>query len=329
MATALVTGGAGFIGSHLVRGLLDEGHQVRVLDNFSSGRRENLDGLDIELVEADIRERAAVDRAVAGSDWVFHLAAMVSLNESMHDPVRCLETNLMASVGLLEASRQAGVKRVVLSSSCAVYGEVAGPVSETRPPAPVSPYAASKLGMEQIGGLYAQEFDLSVVSLRYFNVYGPGQRADSDYAAVIPQFIERLARQQRLEIHGDGQQTRDFVYVGDVVRANLLAAESGAAGGTFNIGSGASVSVVDLAQALQKLFGQTGGTVFGPPRAGDIRDSQADTSLTQMQLGFRTETSLEHGLAATVEWFVANHKGAKLTKGDDGGTKGGGQPSAP
>jgi UDP-glucose 4-epimerase len=183
--------------------------------------------------------------------------------------------------------------------------------------------------MEQIGGLYAQEFDLSVVSLRYFNVYGPGQRADSDYAAVIPQFIERLARQQRLEIHGDGQQTRDFVYVGDVVRANLLAAESGAAGGTFNIGSGASVSVVDLAQALQKLFGQTAGTVFGPPRAGDIRDSQADTSLTQMQLGFRTETSLEHGLAATVEWFVANNKGAKLTTGEEGGTKGGGQPSAP
>ena len=325
MARALVTGGAGFIGSHLVGGLLEAGHQVRVLDDFSSGSRDNLAGLDVDLLEADVRQAAAVEEAVADCNWVFHLAAMISLSESLEDPVGCYATNLTASVQLLEAARRAGVRRVILSSSCAVYGQAEGPVTEGHRPSPLSPYAASKLAMEQAGEVYAQTLGLPVFSLRYFNVYGPRQRAESDYAAVIPQFIQKLTAGHPLEIHGDGRQTRDFVFVGDVVRANLLPMAAGLSGGTFNIGSGRSTSVLELASALQELLPAPGEPSFGPARAGDIRHSQANLERARHDLGYQPQTDLERGLEATVEWFVANHEVAKGTKGGNGGTKGGGQ----
>ncbi|MCS7011119.1 MAG: NAD-dependent epimerase/dehydratase family protein, partial [Anaerolineales bacterium] len=224
---ALVTGGAGFIGSHLVRALLERGLAVRVLDNFSTGRRENLAGLPLELLEADLRDASQVRRAVEGADWVFHLAAFVSVPQSMAEPETCFSVNVGGLVNLLEACRQAGVRKVIFSSSTAVYGEPSVfPTPEDAPLSPLSPYALSKQIGEQYMRFYSRVFGLPTLSLRYYNVYGPRQRPDSDYAAAIPIFARRLLTGQPLTIYGDGRQSRDFIFVEDVVRANLLAAES-------------------------------------------------------------------------------------------------------
>ncbi len=304
MAIDLVTGGAGFIGSHLVEALLARGRAVRVIDNLSTGSLENLRGLRVEFVEGDIRDREAVDRAMLGVERVFHLAAMISVPGSMEDPLGCYETNLMGSLRVLEAAREHGVRSAVLASSAAVYGEVETPVDEDMLPHPQSPYAASKLAMEQAGRLYVENYDLPVVSLRFFNVYGPRQSPDSAYAAVIPAFIRALLDGRAPVIYGDGEQMRDFIFVGDVARAMILASESEhVAGEVFNVGSGATVSIQGLAAILRELIPGAPGVDYGPPRPGDIRFSSADIENARQRIGFHPEVSLESGLIKVVQWF--------------------------
>jgi len=304
MPMALVTGGAGFIGSHLVEALLARGMQVRVLDNLSTGSLENLRGLRAEFVEGDIRDREAVDRAMRGVERVFHLAAMISVPGSMADPIGCYESNLMGSLRVLEAAREHGVRAVVLASSAAVYGEVETPVDEDIPPHPQSPYAASKLAMEQAGRLYAEIYDLPVVSLRFFNVYGPRQSPDSPYAAVIPAFIRALLDGRAPVIYGDGGQMRDFIFVGDVARAMILASESEhVAGEVFNIGSGTAISIQELAAILCELMPGAPGVDYGPSRPGDIRFSSANIENARQRIDFYPEVALEAGLMKVLQWF--------------------------
>ena len=306
MATALVTGGAGFIGSHVTRALLARGDQVSVLDDLSTGTRENLAGTDARLIQGDVRDPQVVAAAMRGVELVFHHAALISVAESMQDPLACYETNLIGSINILLAAHQAGAKRVVLASSAAVYGEAVGPVGETDPVSPVSPYAASKMAMEQAGLLFARTYALPTVSLRYFNVYGPRQRADSAYAAVIPIFIQHMLAGEPVTIHGDGQQSRDFVFIEDVVRANLIAAGlPGDRAGVFNIAGGQSIPVATLAQTLQRLIPGSPVPVHGPARPGDIRHSAANLRLSSQAMGYRPATALERGLQQTVEWFRA------------------------
>jgi nucleoside-diphosphate-sugar epimerase len=274
------------------------------LDDFSSGKPENLGGLEVELLEGDIRQESIVRRAVKQVDWVFHLAALVSVTQSMQDPAGAYQTNLMGTINMLEAARQAGVKRIVLSSSCAIYGNTQGPVAEEEPAQPLSPYAGSKLAMEQVGSVYGRAYNLEVVSLRYFNVYGPRQSIHSDYAAVIPLFISQMSQGAAVTVHGDGRQTRDFIFVDDVVGANLRAVEVGvAAGSTFNIGSGQAHSILDLVKYLQQVVPEAPEPNFGPARPGDIRFSQAEISKMKRSLGFHPAIDLQTGLARTVEWF--------------------------
>ncbi|HSR46349.1 MAG TPA: SDR family oxidoreductase [Anaerolineales bacterium] len=304
---ALVTGGAGFIGSHLVGALLGRGDQVRVLDNLSTGHRENLDGLEVDLRVVDLSEAAQVRATVSGIDTVFHLAAMISVPASMQEPAAAYQANVLGSLNVLEAARREGVRRVVLSSSCAVYGDSAETVSETSPTRPLSPYAASKLAMEDLARLYCNAFALETVCLRYFNVYGPRQDPRSPYAAVIPLFIRSMLAGEPVTVFGDGQQSRDFVYVGDVVQANLLASEaSGAAGEILNIGTGTSVSVKDLVAALRGLIRQAPEPMFGPERPGDIRFSSGEIRKAAETLGYRPARDLQQGLRETVEWGRAH-----------------------
>jgi len=300
----LVTGGAGFIGSHLVRRLVKNGANVTVLDNLSSGSMRNLEGVDCRLIEADILNERRVQQAARGTDHIFHLAAMVSVPQSVDDPVACYDVNLMGSLNVLRAANRAGARRVVLSSSCAVYGEQAGSISESTPTSPMSPYAAAKWAMEVAGQIFNSAYSLPTVSLRYFNVYGPRQSPESEYAAGIPTFIQAMLNGQAPTIFGDGHQTRDFVFVEDVIRANLLAAERpAAAGGVFNVGGGHAVSVLDLVDRLKALIPGAPPAEFGPRRPGDIQFSQADLGRAEAGLGYQPQVDLQQGLKATVTWF--------------------------
>lgn len=300
----LVTGGAGFIGSHLVRALLARGDRVRVLDNFSTGRIENLSGLNgsLRVIEGDLRNLHAVEQAVKGIELVFHQAAMVSVPQSMHDPDTCFEVNVQGSLNLFEAARRAGVTRVVAASSCAVYGDSdALPLQESGKVTSLSPYAASKQAMEVYAEMYTRAFDLPVVSLRYFNVYGPGQNPDSDYAAVIPIFIRRALEGQALYVHGDGRQQRDFIYVGDVGRANLMAtAAPDAPGSVYNVCTGEATSLLDLVKSLSRELHGALKTEFSDARAGDIYRSLGDPAKAFERLGFQAQTDLAEGLHRTV-----------------------------
>lgn len=301
---ALVTGGAGFIGSHLVEGLLRQGMRVRVLDNLSSGQRDNLADSNAELIVGDIRDPEALAGAMDGVRWVFHQAALVSVPASLDDPLGCYQVNLHGTLQVLWAAYQAGVQRVVVASSAAVYGEANDPVDEESPKRPLSPYASSKLAMEQAAQLFTCAYGLPTVCLRYFNAYGPRQRPDSPYAAVIPAFIEAMLEGRPATIHGDGDQSRDFVHIDDVVRANLLAAERPeATGGVYNIGSGTSHTILQLAGILQRLFPQAPAPVHGPSREGDIRFSRALIDRAAEALGYRPVIDMQHGLRSTVEWF--------------------------
>lgn len=301
---ALVTGGAGFVGSHLAAGLLAQGSRVRVLDDLSTGQEHNLAGSTVEFVQGDVRDPDALAEAMQGVRWVFHQAAMVSVPASLDDPLGCYEVNLHGTLQVLWAAYQADVQRVILASSAAVYGEASAPVEEESPKRPHSPYAASKLAMEQAAQLFTQAYGLPTVCLRYFNVYGPRQRPDSPYAAVIPAFIEAMLQGRPATIHGEGNQSRDFVYIGDVVRANLLAAERAeAVGGVYNIGSGASVTIRELAGFLHQLFPQAPAPVHGPSREGDIHFSRAVLNRASEALGYRPEVDMQAGLRSTVEWF--------------------------
>ena len=275
MKRYLVTGGAGFIGSHIVRALLEQGAAVRVLDNFSSGKRENLEGLSnaknrnrFEIVEGDVRAATTVADAVRGVEVIFHEAAFVSVPELMEKPQDCFDVNITGTSILFEAARKAGVGRAVIASSAAVYGDSdALPLKEDALLRPLSPYAVSKRVDEMYAQLYTASFELEVVALRYFNVYGPRQRPDLMYAAAVPIFVRCLLDAKPITIFGDGGQTRDLIFVGDVVRANLIASEhSSAAGKVFNICTGESTRLLDLLDVLFKLFPNSPMPVFAPPR---------------------------------------------------------------
>lgn len=304
--TFLVTGGAGFIGSHIVRRLLDAGARVRVLDAFTTGRRENLADLRdrIELIEGDIADVSTVRRAVAGAEYVLHLAALVSVPESVEWPDRNFDANLTGMHNLLLAAREADVRRLVFSSSCAVYGDHAPPHHEELAPRACSPYAAAKHSGEQLCRAFTHVYGLPTVCLRYFNVFGPGQNPRGGYAAAIPQFILALLNGATPQIYGDGRQSRDFVYVGNVVDANLLACGvDEAVGGVFNIGAGRETSLLELLDILGEYAGRTVTPEFAPPRAGDIRRSYGDITRAKTVLGYRPAVDLPTGLRATFDWY--------------------------
>ena len=306
MTRYLVTGGAGFIGSHIAGALLQQGASVRVLDNLSSGRRENLpENPQLELLEADLRDADAVAQAVKAIDVIFHEAAFVSVTESMLKPQECFDVNVGGTSILLEAARNAGVRRVVIASSAAVYGDSnALPLEEKTAVRPLSPYAASKAADELLAAMYTQAYGLEVVALRYFNVYGPRQRPDSMYAAAVPIFIRRRLDGLPVTIFGDGRQSRDLIYVGDVVQANLIAARHpGAPGQVFNVCTGRETVLLDLLDVLDQLCPGSSLPTFDPPRAGDIYKSLGDPAKAAAALGYSAQTSLADGLKATLEWM--------------------------
>lgn len=305
MKKYLVTGGAGFIGSHIVRALLEQGDFVRILDNFSTGKRENIQDLPVEIVEGDLRDSAKVAEAVQDIDIIFHEAAFVSVPQSMDEPMTCFDINQRGTESLLEAARKAGVKRVVLASSAAVYGDLEMmPLEEQFPLRPLSPYAVSKRVDELYAEMYTRSFGLEVVALRYFNVYGPRQRPDSMYAAAVPIFTRRLIDGNPIIIYGDGGQTRDLIYIGDIVRANLVASEHpDAPGQVFNICSGDEIRIIDLVEGLMDLFPDAPAPEFGPARAGDIYRSVGSPAKAQKMLGFKAQTFLADGLKAVVDWM--------------------------
>ena len=303
----LVTGGVGFIGSHIAETLLARGDSVRVLDNFTTGKRENIAAIaqDVEIIEADLRDVSRVGEAVRGMDVVFHSAAFVSVPQSMEQPQECFDVNVGGTHLLLESARRAGVRRVVLASSAAVYGESdALPLLEETPLQPKSPYALSKRVNEMYAELFTNQFDLEVVALRYFNVYGPRQRPDSMYAAAVPIFIRRLLDGKGVTIYGDGGQTRDLINVRDVVRANLVASEHPAAPGQiFNICTGIETRIIDLVEVLQDLFPSAPAPTFAPVRSGDIYRSIGSPQKAADLIGFRAEVTLDQGLKEAVEWM--------------------------
>ncbi|MGQ9787925.1 MAG: NAD-dependent epimerase/dehydratase family protein [Candidatus Hadarchaeaceae archaeon] len=298
----LVTGGAGFIGSHLVDALLARGHSVTVLDNFSTGSKGNiihhLDSRSFRLVSGDVRDEEAVKRSLEGADAVVHLAALVSVPLSMKEPALVREVNVGGTLTLLRACLEAGITRFVLASSCAVYGEAEElPIKEETTPQPLSPYASSKLEAESSCRAFYEAHALPVISLRYFNVYGPRQ-AGGDYAGVMLKFIERLREDQPPVIYGDGNQTRDFVYVTDVVRATVLALEkAGVEGKTINVGTMKRTSINELCGLFLRLSGKSGlRPRYEAARPGEIRHSQADISKAGELLGFRPRVSVESGV---------------------------------
>ena len=311
----LVTGGAGFIGSHIAQSLLEQGHQVRVLDNFSTGKRENIEDLQrfanhqLEVLEGDIRDASSVDEAVRGVDILFHEAAFVSVPQSMEEPQTCFDVNISGTSQLFEAARRAGVRRAVVASSAAVYGESeALPLVEETPLQPKSPYAVSKRVDEMYAELFTSSFRFEVVALRYFNVYGPRQRPDSMYAAAVPIFARRLLDNKPVIVFGDGGQTRDLINVRDIVHANLIAAEHPhAAGKIFNICSGIETRLLDLLDVMYELLPDVPPHIFAAPRAGDIYRSVGNPQKAENVMGFRAEVSLVDGLKEVIDWMRTKH----------------------
>jgi nucleoside-diphosphate-sugar epimerase len=301
---ALVTGGAGFIGSHLVDLLQEKGWDVRVLDNFSSGTFDNLirQSDRLQVIEGDIRSAEVCTRAAQGASAVFHLAGMASVGDSVADPLCSHEVNLTGTLQMLLAARNAGVRRFVLSSSTSVYGNAdTVPTSETQPIRPLSPYASQKATGEMYCRNFFELYGLETVILRYFNVFGPRQSIYSGYAAAIPKFVHAAISGSSPIVYGDGLQTRDFVYAGNVAAANFLAATAdGVAGETFNIGSGVSISLLDLLEELRNITGGALTPEFREMRPGDVRHSRADISRARAMLGYEPSISLEEGLRRTV-----------------------------
>lgn len=308
MTKALVTGGAGFIGSHLVRALTAKGVQVRIVDNLSSGSLDNLDGVlpEVEFVEGDIRDEGLMARAAKGIEVVYHQAAIASVPLSMERPDLVHAVNAGGTLTVLEASRRAGVRRVVYAASSAVYGnDPQLPKREDMPADPQSPYAAAKHAGELYTQVHHRAFGLETVCLRYFNVFGPGQSPQSQYAAVIPAFLAAALSGRTPVVYGDGGQTRDFVFVEDVVRANLAAAAAGpeAFGRSFNVAGGRPVSLSDLLSTLGALLGREIRPEYAPERAGDIRHSYASIDLARQVLGWEPQVSLRQGLALSLDWY--------------------------
>ena len=309
MAQYLVTGGAGFIGSHLCRRLLASGCAVRVLDDLSSGRRENLAALDgeVDLVEGDLRDDALVGGALAGVDYVLHHAAVASVQTSIERPRFEQEVNAAGTLQLFEAARRAGVRRVVFAASAASYGnDPTAPKREEMLPAPESPYAISKIAGEYYARVYSSLYGLEVVCLRYFNVFGPRQDPSSPYSGVISIFAERMLAGAAPTVFGDGGQSRDFVYVDNVVEANMRAcATPGIAGRVYNIGCGRSASLLELVAALNRVLGTAIEPEFAPARPGDVRISLADITRAQRELGYEPVVHFEQGLEQTLAWMRA------------------------
>ena len=303
MSTALVTGGAGFIGSNIVRLLLERGHTVTVLDDLSSGYRTNLDPFpQVRLVQGDVRDAAAVGEAVAGAEVVYHLAASVGNTRSIEHPLIDSGINVMGTLTVLEAARAHGVRKLVFSSSAGIFGELKTlPIAEDHPVEPDTPYGASKLGAEKLCLAYAKLYPLECVCLRYFNVFGVNQRYDA-YGNVIPIFAHRMLRGDPVTIHGDGEQTRDFVNVRDVAEANYRAGESRGVSGAFNVASGTRVTINALVALMAEASGLTPTVVHGPPRPGDVRHSLADIGQARDRLGFAPTVALGDGLVEYMRW---------------------------
>ncbi len=309
----LVTGGAGFIGSHLVERLLAEGHRVRVLDNFSTGSRANLvfarGDRQLEVIRGDLANLKAVERAVRGVAAVFHQAAMRSVPRSVADPLGANASNVTGTLHVLHAAaRQRKKPRVVFASSSSVYGERPDlPKREDQPTAPISPYAATKVAGELYAAVWSRLFGVETVGLRYFNVFGPRQDPKSEYAAVIPRFILWTQQRRPLQIHGDGTQSRDFTYIDNVVSANLLAARAGGAavsGKSYNVGCGSRISLLEIVAELEGMFGRELPRRHGPRRVGDVPHTLADISGAKRDFGYQPVVDFHEGLRRTVEFFT-------------------------
>jgi nucleoside-diphosphate-sugar epimerase len=306
----LVTGGAGFIGSSLARALLERGGSVRILDNFFSGKRENLADLStrIDLIEGDILDEGILSRAMKGVEVVFHQAAIPSVPRSMAAPLASHDANATGTLRVLERARQAGVRRLVYAASSSAYGDTPTmPKVETMRPLPLSPYAAAKLAGEQYCQVYARAYGLETVCLRYFNVFGPRQDPLSEYAAVIPRFITAGMAGKTLTIHGDGTQSRDFCFIDNTVEANIKAASapaSEASGRVFNVACGAATSLNDVVAQIGEILGKRLDVQHGPARPGDVKHSLADISEARQRLGYAAAIPFAEGLRRTARWYV-------------------------
>ncbi|MDH7559850.1 MAG: SDR family oxidoreductase [bacterium] len=330
MAFYLVTGGGGFIGSHLVEELLRRGDRVRVLDNFATGKRENLAALlailreeqpqadfagRLEVIEGDVRSYHIVREAAEGVDFVLHQAALPSVPRSVKDPITSNEVNVVGTLNILNAAKETGVRRIVYASSSSIYGDLETlPKTEDMLPKPLSPYAVSKLAGEKYCQVFTRLYGLETVCLRYFNVFGPRQDPASQYSAVIPKFIRLIAKGQRPTVYGDGTQSRDFTYVGNVVQANLLACEAGAeecSGEVFNIAYGRRVTINGLVRLLNELLGKSVEPVYAEPRLGDVKHSLANIGKARQYLGYNPETDFAEGLRRCMGFFMGQEQVAE------------------
>lgn len=307
MQKAVVTGGAGFIGSHIVRRLLGDGIEVTVLDDFSTGDMANLREIEdqIELVEGDIRDTAVVERTMKGADVVFHEAALGSVSRSVEDPIKSNDVNVNGTLNVLVAAKDAGVKRLVYASSSSVYGDTPTlPKHEQMPTVPSSPYGVTKLTAELYCRVFKRVYGLETYALRYFNVFGPRQTPNSIYAAVIPKFASALLEGTSPNIFGDGEQTRDFTYIDNVVEANMLAMRATkGAGEAFNVAAGGRVSLNALLETMKELTETEVTANYGETRAGDIRDSYADVRKAAELIEYQPQISVEEGLKRTIDWY--------------------------
>jgi len=304
----LITGGAGYIGSHIASGLIAQGDDVRIFDDLSTGYQRNLDAVpEAEFIRGTITDAEAIGRAVQGCDYVFHEAALASVPRSVKDPVACNHVNVTGTINVLMACRAAGVKRVIYASSSSAYGDSERlPKVETMPTAPKSPYAVAKLAAEQYMSAFAGVYGMQTLSIRYFNVFGPRQDPTSQYAAVIPIFIDSLLEGRAPTIDGDGGQSRDFTYVENVVHANLLALSAPKLGGeVVNVALGGRITLNELYQMIAGILGTDIDPIHGPPRTGDVRHSQAGIARAVELLGFAAKRSVEEGMRLTVDWYRA------------------------
>lgn len=303
---SLVTGGAGFIGSHLTEALTRDGRAVRVFDDFSTGLRDNIAGLKVDIVEGDLSDAGAVLKAMRDVKVVYHLGALASVARSVENPAATHSACLTGTLHVLDAARQSGVRRVVYAASSSAYGGLSDPngQSEDAPVKPLSPYAAAKLGGELYLQAFSATYGLETVALRFFNIFGRRQRADSPYSGVIALFISAMAAGRTPIVHGDGLQSRDFTYVANAVQALRKAAEvPGVSGVVYNVGTGASITVLDLIASINRLLGSNIRPEHGPVRTGDVRFSRADISRIQKELGYKPAVSFDEGLAQTLKWY--------------------------
>lgn len=307
MTVSLVTGGGGFIGSHLVEALLAEGHVVRVVDDFSTGKRENLAAVANKITLHEISITQPLGAVMQGVDYVFHLAAIASVPRSIEDPQLCHDVNITGTLNVLNAARQTGVKRVIYAASSSAYGDIeADSQEESMPPRPLSPYGAAKLAGEYYMRAFYHVYGLETVCLRYFNVFGPRQDPHSEYAAVIPKFATAMLKGQAPTIFGDGKQSRDFTFIGNAIQGNLLAMNSqNAPGQVINLACGQSYTLLDLVRVINEYLGSSIKPVFAPPRAGDIKLSKADITKAETLLGYKPATSFTDGVYRTVSWFAS------------------------